>query len=302
MQLTTRSMTPYDGAGLLDVPQEYRTHYDRVPLGFSHSLSGLDLFEFEALRALAARYDRDYYVADGARTPGTRFYSVDYGKLSPYQAMDNIESANLRILLKRPENHDPRYRDLMHALFAQVLELRGGLHKNERVVRLDSSILVSSAATITPFHFDPEVSHFFQIEGGKMYHLFPPETLTEPELEQFYWMGIVNIGQVDLARCDPAKEFVFHLDAGKGLHQPQNSPHWVETCGTRSISYAFSLETNLSRALGRTRAFNYYMRKAGLAPAVPHRRPATDGAKAATMQALIPVRKGIGRVLRGGAH
>jgi hypothetical protein len=162
---------------------------------------------------------------------------------------------------------------------------------------LDSSILISSAATITPFHFDPEVSFFFQIEGDKVYHLYSSGALSEAELEQFYWMGIVNIGQVDLSGRNPANEHVFRLSPGMGMHQPQNSPHWVETASTRTISYVFSFETNVSRALGRTRAFNYYMRKAGLTPAPPGSRPGVDTIKAAVMKVAIPLRQAAGRIV-----
>src|SRR5262249_10177785 len=153
-----------------------------------------------------------------------------------------------------------RFRELLDTLFRQVVDLRGGLRR-ERVVRLESGILISSAATTTPFHFDPEINFFSQIEGEKIYHAYAPSVLTEPELERFYIRGVVNIGQVQLNGRDPAREHVFTLGPGKGFHQPQNSPHWVETRESRSVSYAFVWESNATRARGRVRAFNYYLRK-----------------------------------------
>lgn len=286
------------GARLRGLPESCRDSFDRVPFGYEHNLSGLDLFHFDALCDLARKYRADHMAADGASSPSTRFYSVPYGMLTPHEALLRIDSGSRRVLLKRPENYDARYRQLMLGLFEQVLEMRGGLARDERVVRLESSILVSSAATITPFHFDPEVSFFFQIEGEKSYHLYSPAALHEAELEQFYWMGIVNIGQVDFAGRDPKDEHVFHLRAGLGMHQPQNSPHWVQTGPARSISYVFSFETNRSRELGRTRAFNHYMRKLGLTPAPPGRRPALDAVKARVMEGVIPLRKAAGRIAR----
>jgi hypothetical protein len=181
-------------------------------------------------------------------------------------------------LLKRPEKHDPRFRELLDLLFRQVVDLRGGLGR-ERVVRLESAVLVSSAATITPFHFDPEINFFAQIAGEKIYHVYSPSALHEAELERFYIRGAVNIGQVALKGRDPKCEHIFTLAPGMGLHQPQNAPHWVETRDSRSVSYAFVFETNASRALGRLR------------PATPGARPALDRLKAVTMRALIPARK-----------
>jgi hypothetical protein len=301
MESAQVSLLPNNGPRLLDVPADAREKFARVPFGFGHNLTGLALFDFDQLCDLARAYERDFFVAEGAQSAGTPFYSVGYGKRTPYEALQRLDSEQHRILLKRPEQYQPRYGALMHELFAQVLQLRGGLAPGERVVRLDSSILISSAATITPFHFDPEVSFFFQIEGDKVYHLYAPSALREAELERFYWMGIVNIGQVGLAGRDPSDEHVFALRGGMGMHQPQNSPHWVQTLASKTISYVFSYETNYSRELGRTRAFNYYQRKAGLEPSPPGTRPALDRAKARFMEAAIPLRRTIGTMVHRGA-
>jgi hypothetical protein len=281
----------FGDARLIVDRQAFERDFDRLPFGYDHNLSDLDLFSFESLRTLAAKYDREFFVSAGAPTPDTKFYSVRHSTCSPLEALDELESGNHRVLLKRPEMYDARYGDLMHELFRQVVEMRGGL-RGERVVRLASSILVSSAAAITPFHFDPEISFFFQISGEKIYHLYSPAVLTEPELERFYNMGIVNIGQVDLKGRDPSCEHVFRLFGGHGMHQPQNCPHWVETRGERSISYVFSFETDATRARGRTRAFNHHMRSIGLRPSPPGTHRALDERKAGIMQVVIPLRKG----------
>ena len=159
--------TRYQDARFLRLPDDCSSSIDRLPFGYEHNLCNLDLFEFEALRDLARKFDHDYFVASGAHTPAADFYSVKYGEFTPYEALNRLEIDQQRVLLKRPEQYDPRYRELMHHLFDQAIALRGGLARGERLLRLDSSILISSAATITPFHFDPEVSFFFQIAGDK---------------------------------------------------------------------------------------------------------------------------------------
>ena len=272
-------------SGMSVDPQTFARDFDRLPFGYEHDLSGLDLLAFEALRALAERYERDYFVASA---PGTRFYAAAHGTYSPLEAFDRLATSNQRILLKRPELYDGGFADLLQALFKQVVELRGGL-RGERIVRLESSILISSGGAVTPFHFDPEISFFFQIEGEKIYHIYAPAALTEPELERFYRMGIVSIGQVDLAGRDSGYEYVFDLAEGKGMHQPQNCPHWVET-RSRTISYVFSFETDATRARGRTRACNHYLRALGLRPSRPGLQPSLDARKAEAMRVFIPVR------------
>lgn len=279
-------------------PRTFRDSFDREPFGFTHTLSELDLFKPDALRALAEKYTpRDYYVAGGAVAPGAEFYSVRDPGVPPHEALDRLDSMECRVLLKRPEKYDPGFRALLDALFRQVVDLRGGLGR-DRVVRLEAAVLVSSAATITPFHFDPEINFFSQIEGEKVYHVFSPAAVTEAELESFYINGRVEIGQVELQGRDPAREHTFALGPGKGLHQPQNAPHWVETRASRSVSYAFVFETNASRARGRVRAFNHFMRKSRLNPAPPGHSPAIDGIKAGTMRPVIFVRKGVAKVYR----
>ena len=217
--VTAASKTPLGSASLNLEPDIFRGSFDREPFGFTHNLHELDLFESESLLALAeklADHPNDYYVAGGAVSPGTDFYSVAHPGCSPHEALQHLDSAGYRILLKRPEKYDPRFRELLDHLFRQVVDLRGGLG-GERVVRLESGILISSAATTTPFHFDPEINFFAQIEGEKIYHVFSPSVLTETELERFYIRGRVNIGQVPLQGRDPTREHVFRARPGQGV-------------------------------------------------------------------------------------
>jgi hypothetical protein len=102
---------------------------------------------------------------------------------------------------------------------------------------------------------------------------------------------VIDIAQVDLARRDPRQEHVYDLAAGKGFHQPQNAPHWVETREELSISFSFNFDTLDSRKLGRTRGFNHYLRSLGLTPAAPGLHPGTDAFKASALSTLTPFRK-----------
>jgi len=278
----------------------FSTRFDREPFGFEHNLAALDLFKFDSLVALAERYsalDQDYFVAGSAPSPGTEFYTVPTVTHRPHEALEQLDQAPYRVLLKRPENLDLQFRDLLDQLWHQVVQSHAGLLE-QKIVRLESAIFISSAAATTPFHFDPEVNFFSQIEGDKTYHVYPPDVVSETELERFYKRGIVNIGQVDLSSRPPDRECVFKLRAGRGLHQPQNAPHWVETGASRSISYSFVFETASSRALGRTRSCNHYLRKLGLDPARPGMRPIVDTVKSEAMQLAIPARRSLVRSVR----
>jgi len=291
---------PVEAAEMRWAPAEFEAKFDREPFGFEHGLSTLDLFRFDRLVALARQYapfDQEYFVAGSAPTPGTEFYAVPTLKRKPHEALERLDTEACRVLLKRPEQFDPGFRDLLDGLFEQVRRAAPAL-RGQEIVRLESAVFVSSAAATTPFHFDPEVNFFSQIEGDKIYHVYPPAVVSEAELERFYKRGIVNIGQLDLAARQAGEECRFQLTAGRGLHQPQNAPHWVETTGSRSISYSFVFETAASRAKGRTRSCNHYLRKLGLRPEPPGVNPTVDALKSRTMKLVIPARQTVARSVR----
>jgi Cupin-like domain len=292
-------MTENLAPGRLELlPQVLNQSFNRVPVGFDHNLHTLDIFELDSLRALAEKYaghHSDYMVASSASAPDQKFRAVGTPDLSPSQAIGRLKTESVRILLKRPQNYDTRFQTLLNGLTEQVVSLSEEL-RADRIVRLESSIFLTSAKTLTPFHFDPSAVFFLQIAGKKIYHLYPPAALTEPEMEEFYFRGMIDIAQVDLNRRDPKLEHVFNLSAGKGLHQPQNAPHWVETSGEISISYSFFFETMAARKINRTRGFNYYMRKAGAAPRPPGAHPRLDAFKADAMGVWIPCRKTLSAV------
>jgi hypothetical protein len=271
----------------------FAARFNREPFGFSHNLHTLDLFQFDSLLGLAERYaaaPRDYFVAAAAASAATEFTAVPHGHWPVDEALRRLDSSAMRVLLKRPENHDPRFRQLLDSLFEQIIRLRGGLG-SERLVRLESAVFVTSAQSITPCHFDPEIAFFAQIQGRKNYHVYSPTSMSETELESFYRQGVVSIAEVDLPTRDPKLEHFYALTPGYGHHQPQNCPHWVETGAERSISYSFVFETDATRACNRTRACNHFLRRAGLNPALPGASPAGDAAKAAAMRVVFPIRR-----------
>jgi hypothetical protein len=273
--------------------EKLRQAFDLEPTGFSHTLSGLTVFTLDSLHRLAekmADHPSDYFIAASAPSPETKFYSVPSPAYRPPEAIENLNTGAYRILLKRAETHDSLYMDLLNTLFRQVVDMLGGLGR-QKIVRLESGILISSAATITPFHYDEEIGFFSQIEGDKTYHVYSPTVIHEPELERFSVQGGAVLAPVELQGRDPDREYVFNLKPGRGFHQPRFSPHWVETGASRSISYTFVFETNATRAVRRTRAFNRYMRQLGLSPAAVGAHPTTDRIKSDTMLGVIPVHR-----------
>jgi hypothetical protein len=273
--------------------------YNKTPFAFTHNLNTLNVFEFDSLCELAEKFSgvkSEYNIAGSALAPDAGAAPVSRFGLKPIEALQQLNERPLRLLLKRPEQRDERFRKLLDIIFQQISELRGGIG-SERIMRLESAILISSAAATTPLHFDPEIGFFSQIEGDKIYHVYSPNDVSEPDLESFYVRDEISTCRLELKHRNPENEHVYYLSAGKGFHQPQNSPHWVETCKTRSISYTCVFETSATRARGRTRAFNYYQRKIGLRPAFPGTHPQMDALKADASLPELLARKVVRRVL-----
>jgi len=276
----------------LDIGQ--KSFFDaQEPVGFTHNLMELDIFDIGYLADLSDLYHpNDYFVTSGAAAPGVPFYST--GRLTdrPRDAMSKLSEEPTRVLLKRPEKYDPNFRALLCKIHSYLAGIEKGPPIND-LVRLEGAVLISSAATITPFHFDPEFGFFCQIEGDKIYHVYSPVAVREQDLERFFVRGVVDIGGLDLENCDSRHEHVFALRPGDGFYQPHNAPHWVETSNSRSISYTCVFQTRDAAALGRVRAFNHYARKLGWTPGTPGLNPGRDAAKASLMQAVTPVRRAL---------
>lgn len=277
-------------------PQTLRSGFDKAPFGFLHSLSGLSLFSEDSLLRLTERYSQAanercsyHYIAMGAQKPGTRFTSVPMPQATPLEAMRRLGEESIRIVLKRPEDFDEGFRDLLQQIFREIVDALGGLG-GDRVLRLEGGLLVSSAATTTPFHFDPEVNFFCQIEGEKIYHVYAPEAVSEAELERYYRLGRRTICEVELETRDPRLEHVFTLGPGLGLHQPEHAAHWVQTRAERAISYAVVFETESMRARARARAANFHLRRLAMRPAQPGAHPLRDAVKSEAMRLVLPMR------------
>src|SRR5271156_1263393 len=141
----------------LDIdPKSYQTFYNRVPFGFTHNLHQLDIFQFDSISELLDRYTEfrnDYYVAGSAAAAGSAFFDAPHIKLTPKEAVKQLDARPTRILLKRLENHDERFRTLTEVLIKQLRSIPGGLGSLP-ILRMQSSLFITSAASTTPLHFD----------------------------------------------------------------------------------------------------------------------------------------------------
>jgi hypothetical protein len=91
--------------------------FNRDSFGFGHNLHEFGLFRFERLLELGAGYAQhphDFFVSAAAASAGTGFNSVRHSYCS-VEALQRLDQEPTRVLLKRPENHDSQFRELLHA-------------------------------------------------------------------------------------------------------------------------------------------------------------------------------------------
>ena len=275
---------------LLKITAAQKQLINREPFELSHGLADHPLFTIERLRQLSENLDsNDYFISRPATQKISPFYhdQPDQRQYTPTDVLSSLPDTRLKILFKRPENNDHEYRALLDNVLDVIYQITGTDPKD--VVRAESGIFVTGSHAITPYHFDPEITFFFQITGKKTYHLYSPMAVTNIDRERHYSIGQVSIGHIKLTSHANDYENVFQLGPGLGVHQPSESPHWVETHEGTSVSYAVGIETKATRARGRVYAFNHFERKLGINPAPYGKYGSRDRLAALTMIAAQPV-------------
>jgi hypothetical protein len=76
-----------------------------------------------------------------------------------------------------------------------------------------------------------------------------------------------------------ARERIFRLSPGSGLHVPVYCPHWVRVDADVSISFSVTFRSRVSLRRDAVLRFNSRLRRGGLDPTMPGRRVLNDELK-----------------------
>jgi hypothetical protein len=96
----------------------------------------------------------------------------------------------------------------------------------------------------------------------------------------------------ELSVRDEADDAVaFDLTPGEGVYVAPHAPHWVQNGGEVSVSPSITFATAASENRRRVHSINARLRRLGLSPTLPGRRPGADRGKAACSRALGRVRQ-----------
>jgi Cupin superfamily protein len=277
---------PAEAEKLLDFDsQTARAKFGSEPFAMRHRLTDHPLFTLDALGDLADSLPADLIDhnlgAVPAVNPGGEAPRVD---LTPGEIVRGIETNGCWIAIPRIES-SPGYREVYEAIIDELAPLLPG--GRDSVRNRHSVVFMSAPGGVTPVHVDPEHGLLLQFRGTKSVGIgsFPDEDRRERELERFFSGGHENIAEL------PEDAESFRLEPGIAMHIPPLVPHWVQNDSAVSISLSVGFRVPEIIRMGRAYSFNARLRRLGLDPTEPGRRPRLDGAKAAAMNAVGAVRR-----------
>jgi len=168
----------------------------------------------------------------------------------------------------------------------------------ERPVEARGYVFISSAPSLTPFHFDRDDNFWLQIRGHKTICVWDHRdrvAVPAREVERFVHHGVLNT--VHLRPGVRERALDVHAGPGDGVYMPSTSPHMAYTHapddGSRvepSISLAVVFTSRASKRLADVHAFNTLLRRLGLDPQTEI-HPLIDRIKAPLGRGVIALKR-----------
>lgn len=273
-QFTDALTAPVFGAA---ARTRFAAHYPERPHVLAHNLTAHPLLEIEALAQLAERlpitsveYNRgDLPIGVGGK-PGSNGLTIA-------ETIRRVAEAESWAVLKNIEQV-PVYQDLLLGLLDEIrpeIEAATGA-----MLTPQGFIFVSSPASVTPYHFDPEHNILLQIRGTKAMTQFPAgdARFVPDEAHETYHSGGPRELKWDDNFLGAGTEFP--LVPGEALFVPVMAPHFVRNGPVPSVSLSITWRSEWSYRESDARIFNAILRDRGFAPRAPGRWPQQNYARA----------------------
>lgn len=272
---------------------EFGANFPAAPFLVEHRLSQHPLFSLESLIALSKRLPAENveYNAGNIEVDMHSKATPQTG-LSVEETIRRIETCKSWMVLKNVGT-DPQYAALLNECLDQIQRLTDRVEPG--MAHRLGYIFISSPGSKTPYHNDPEHNFLLQIRGRKEIHIWDPmdrSVLSETEIE-----GRLSGKHRNLAYKDEyaAREKVFELTPGVGLHFPLRAPHWVQNGPEVSVSFSITFLTDEVMRSDVIYKANSMLRSAGLSPRAVGTSPLRDAAVFNGMRALWWGKRLIGR-------
>jgi ribosomal protein L16 Arg81 hydroxylase len=251
--------------------------YPLEPANMIHTLANHPLLSFDALAEAAKRMDPAHVECRVAsRNEEGTFDHLPTTSINKSELIRSIETSACWIML-RFVNQLPEYRALVCEIMS---DLRPQIEATTGPVRDPLAfVFVSSAQSITPFHFDPEYNILFQIRGKKSFSLSRPVApfVTEAAHDRLHRNGD-NLLESNEDFEKAASTYL--LMPGDALFVPYKAPHRVCVADEPSISISVTWKSDWSLECDEGHRFNALARRLGLHPKALGEWPARHAAKA----------------------
>ena len=156
------------------------------------------------------------------------------------------------------------------------------------MLQREGFVFLSAPNSVTPSHTDPEHNILMQIRGRKEMNVgsFPDERTKQLELESYAMGGHRNVAWKP---AEPAA--LRHAPRRRGLRAPPCPPLGKQR-RAGSISLSVTFRTPATVRASQVSSINARLRKLGLSPKAPGKRPSVDSAKAALSGTIGRIRGG----------
>ena len=258
--------------------QQLSIDFDRRPFKIGHSLAGCELLLLPRLIALARELPEQSVEYSSANIPLSQDYlKTPRNGLSIEQTLEAIERCESWMVLKNVEQSAP-YKELLSTCLAQVEPITSATFPGMCVQ--EAFIFVSSPNAVTPYHFDPEHNFLLQIRGTKTVAVFDRADRTIVTEAQLEAMASGAHRNLPFKEEFHAREQLFQLTPGEGVHIPTLAPHWVRNGPEVSVSFSITFRSIASLRQSAIYRTNARLRKLGLSPKPPADGGLADLAKA----------------------
>lgn len=260
-----------------DARAAFAAAYPNQPTTFSHSFGDHPLLTLEALAQLGEALPASNIEYNKSDLPvGAQPDDAPKNGLSIGDTIRTIAENQSWCVLKNIEVM-PAYCQLLGDLLGElrdVVQPRTG-----EMLTLQGFVFVSSPASMTPYHFDPEHNILLQLQGSKTMHAFPAGDLrfaAQVQHERYHTGSHRGLPWDD---SFAGHEFVADLTPGRAVLMPVMAPHFVRVGPDPSISLSITWRSEWSYKEADAHAANNWLRARGFSPAMPPRWPDSADAK-----------------------
>jgi len=232
-------------------PAHIREVWGRQPTVVRHTLHRSPLLSMAALADLIDSYPRSHYslINMGARGERRFWKEGDIAGMKGADVIDWIASGRMWLNLRRVDEVDGRYGDLLRAAYDEIAANAPG----EAMTNISMGLLISSPGAQVYYHCDLPGQALWQVHGRKRILIYPN---TAPFLEPWMLEDIAVLGvEVDMPYHEWFDAYAqgFDLEPGDMAHWPLNAPHRVENYDVLNVSIT---SEHWSRSIARAHHIN----------------------------------------------